>query len=132
MNARAAMVLLMATVALFGAGVWRLFGLRFATGDVYPPASSLRADRLGTRALFDSLALIPGRRVSRSLLPLSTVRGGSDTALFLLGVDPDDPGLTPRDRGVLDDLLANGTRIVVTLGSPHIASVSTQIGRAHV
>ena len=47
--------LLPALIVVFGAGVIRLFQLRFEAGDVYPPYSSYRADPLGTRALYQSL-----------------------------------------------------------------------------
>ena len=37
-------------------GVAHLLVLRFQTGDVYAPYSTLRSDPLGTRVLFESLA----------------------------------------------------------------------------
>jgi len=35
----------------------RLFSLRYARGDSYPPYSTLRADPAGAKALADALAL---------------------------------------------------------------------------
>src|SRR2546427_9645317 len=51
------LVLLLVLLAVFVLGVGRLFQLRFEAGDVYPPYSSLRADPLGTKALFESLEI---------------------------------------------------------------------------
>lgn len=121
MKTRGPLLLLLATAALLGIGVWRLFDLRFATGDVYPRGSTFRADAAGTRAYFESLGLVPRRTVSRSLLPLSTLRGGPATTVFLLAVDPGDAWLRPRDQAALKDLLANGTRLVIALDPPAIS-----------
>ena len=50
--------LLIAAAGLAAIGL--LFELRFAAGDVYPRYSSLRSDPVGVRALYDSLARLPG------------------------------------------------------------------------
>ena len=50
-------------LAVFVAGLILLFRLRLGQGDVFPAYSSLRADPLGTLALHDSLAQLPGARV---------------------------------------------------------------------
>lgn len=124
MKTRGPLLLLLATSAILGAGLWRLFNLRFATGDVYPPGSTLRADAAGTRALFEGLELVPRRTVSRALLPLSALRGGPATTLFLLAVDPADAWLRPRDQAALKDLLANGTRLIIAYKSSETSAGS--------
>ena len=58
---------LLAGATIFVAGLIYLFLLRFETGDVYPPYSSLRSDPLGTMALCESLEKIPGVEVRRDL-----------------------------------------------------------------
>ena len=109
------LVLLLAGLGLAYA-VWRLLDLRFSTGDVYPPASTFRADPLGARAYFDGLARLPGRNVSRLLEPVRRLGNGAKTTLFLLGCDPQDTDwLNSRNAGELDDFLAQGGRIVITL-----------------
>jgi len=79
-----------ATAALlaiaFVAGVYALFRLRFEAADAYPVYSTLRADPLGAKALYESLVLQPGVTVSRNMRPLAAVKG-RDTTLFLLGID---------------------------------------------
>ena len=72
---------------VFAAGLTQLFLLRFESGDVYPAYSSLRSDPSGTRALFESLALLPGIEVSRYTRPLSNLKN-FDGTLFYLGVSP--------------------------------------------
>ena len=61
------LVALIAALALLVAGLGLLFHWRLGQGDLFPAYSSLRADPLGTRALHDSLALVPGRRVERRM-----------------------------------------------------------------
>jgi len=51
----------------------QLFQLRFESGDVYPPYSSLRSDPLGTMAVFESLQAVPGLNVQRDLRPTNTM-----------------------------------------------------------
>ena len=72
---------------VFVAGLTQLFLLRFESGDVYPDYSSLRSDPQGTRALFESLRLLPGIEVSRYTRPLSILKD-FDGTLFYLGVSP--------------------------------------------
>lgn len=114
----------------FGAAVWRLLDLRFSAGDVYPPASSFRADPLGARAYHDSLAQLPGRTVSRLLEPVHRVGNGADTTLFLLGCDADNddwPGA--KIAAELDDFLAQGGRVVVTFTDETGTTSPTQAPR---
>ena len=61
----------------FAAGLVHLFHLRFESGDNYPPYSSLRADPLGTKALFESLEPLVETR--RHLQTLSKLSDGRDT-----------------------------------------------------
>lgn len=118
MKRLASIVLLVVLAAAFFAALWRLFDLRFSTGDVYPPASTFRADPLGARAFHDSLALLPDRGVRRLLEPVRRLGNGADTTLFLLGVRPDDdPWFQRGTARELDDFLVQGGRLVVTFAS---------------
>jgi hypothetical protein len=71
--------------ALGLAAIALLFELRFSAGDVYPRYSSLSTDPVGVKALYDSLARIPGLTVGRSFVPLERWRGAGAT-VFYLGV----------------------------------------------
>jgi hypothetical protein len=71
--------------ALFFLGLGHLFMLRFQTGDIYPPYSSLRADPLGTMALYESLANIDSVQVRRHYESVARIQSGHDLTLFYLG-----------------------------------------------
>jgi len=70
---------------LFFWGLGHLFMLRFQTGDIYPPYSSLRADPLGTMAFYESLANTGGINVRRHYESLARLSSGHDLTLFYLG-----------------------------------------------
>ena len=84
MNRSAHPVIALAILALlgFGWGLWQLFTIRFETGDVYPPYSSLRADPLGTKALHDSLNSLNALRVGRNFRPLGRFADPRNTTAF--------------------------------------------------
>ncbi len=104
----------MALFGVFAFGVIRLFELRFAQGDVYPPYSTLRADPLGARAIHDSLKEVSGEKVRRLFEPLSRLEGGRDTTLFVLGGKPwEDEYLPESEFKELEKFMHEGGRIVV-------------------
>ena len=99
----------------FGYALWRLFDLRFANGDVYPPGSSFRADPLGARALYESYDLVPGVRTERLLEPVRWLGSGRDTTLFIFACPPSEERiLSATDAAELNDFLLQGGRVVVT------------------
>ena len=55
MKRRLPILLLAACSVGFAIGLFQLFRLRFAVGDVYPEYSSLRSDPVGTMAFYESL-----------------------------------------------------------------------------
>lgn len=99
---------------LFAAGLARLFHLRFATGGVYPPYSTLRADPLGARAFHDSLAEL-GLPAVRSYRPAPELPAAGAT-LFLLGASPHGVRWAPRELAeALEGAAAAGGRVVLCL-----------------
>lgn len=119
----ARVLLVLAAVGLAWA-VWRLLDLRFTTGDIYPQGSTFRADPLGGRAYFESLQRLPGPKVSRSLEPVHRLGNGADTTLFLLSSDPlDREWLSSRNAGELDDFLAQGGRLVITVNESTLSTM---------
>ncbi|MBI3882214.1 MAG: DUF4350 domain-containing protein [Verrucomicrobia bacterium] len=115
MNRRAAIWIVLPLIAgLFGFGLYRLFELRFASGDVYPPYSTLRADPLGARALFESLELLHDLRATRLYEDLDKVPTGADTTLFVLGLDSRFNEVSESDARELERLARDGGRIVFT------------------
>lgn len=92
----------------FLAGVYTLFRLRFEAADAYPVYSTLRADPLGAKALYESLALQPRLTVTRNMRPLTRLRG-HDTTLFLLGIDELSGEMAPD----LERIARGGGRTVI-------------------
>ena len=108
----------LALVALI-AGIGQLFLLRFRVGDVYPPYSTFRADPLGARVLYESLAAVPGLAVERNVRPIERLGSGRDTALLFLGDTvsrlPSADLLAASTVSSLNRFLRSGGRIVITL-----------------
>jgi len=98
---------------LFGVG--HLFVLRFQTGDVYPPYSSLRSDPLGTRVLYESLENLDDITLGRNYHFLHSLKLETDTTFFYLGTSADDYHPVPRELiEVFDRLAESGGRLVVS------------------
>lgn len=116
-RSRPAALLALAAAVLFLLGLRELFHLRFAAGDIYPPGSSRRADPVGSRALHDSFALLPGPSVGRWFERLDRLPEPAGTTLFLLGVPAGDftEGSGDTDWAGVDALARAGARVVVGL-----------------
>ena len=89
---------------------------RFNGGDVNPLGSTLRADPLGAKALYDALARVPGITCQRNFHPLEKLNGQKGGALVLLNVAP-----TALDYGAelnaeaIQRFAAGGGRVIITL-----------------
>jgi hypothetical protein len=114
-NKKTTFVFLFLVVAVFIAGVFRLFVLRFETGDVYPPYSSLRSDPLGTRAFCDSLKNLKSVSVKRNYNLLSEVHSGRGTTLFYLGARAFEmDSIRPDLSKAFDRFVLSGGRLVIS------------------
>ena len=108
---------------LFFLGLGHLFMLRFKTGDIYPPYSSLRADPLGTMALYESLANTGSINVRRHYQSVARIQAGHDLTLFYLG-SPVASFLTETHRQSDDldkqlrRLAITGARVVISFTPP--------------
>ncbi len=103
-------------VVLLGAFVWGLEQVAVAplqTGEVYPPYSSLRSDPVGAKALYESLAELPGLTVEHLYKPRATVHDAGATIL-VLGVDPVSWS-TLKDKTLeeYERLVSGGGRLVI-------------------
>jgi len=108
---------------LFFLGLGHLFMLRFQAGDIYPPYSSLRADPLGTRALYQSLADTGSIDVRRHYQAASRISSGNDLTLFYLGCSAASffsaTHLSANDfNPQLERLTRRGARVVVSFIPP--------------
>ncbi len=104
--------------ALFVWGAWEATISPIASGEVYPPYSSLRTDPLGAKALYESLAELPGLQVSRSYKERASIDPGK--VLLVLGVD--SPSWAVSKKETLDEyemLLDRGGRLVLAFVPAH-------------
>jgi hypothetical protein len=96
-----------ALAVVFLGGLIALFNADFASGEVYPEYSTLRADPSGTKLLFDSLARLPGVTVVRNFMPLQNLAANGTTVVLL--------GLNDPDLDMIEKLAKSGARVVAAL-----------------
>jgi hypothetical protein len=109
------LVILLACAGVFAYGLVQLFELRFEAGDVYPPYSTLRADPLGTMALYESLGKVPGLSVRRDFSASNRLPEEPDTAYVHLAAMPGEWEGLPADLNTeVRDFLARGGRLIIT------------------
>ena len=113
-------VLLVIAVAIGALGT--LLDLRLTSGDVYPPYSSLRADPLGSKALYDSLASIPGLHASRHTRHPRHLPIGPKTGLWVIGLPGWELNGSREEAEVLDRFTKAGGRLVITLEASGLQS----------
>ncbi len=108
-------IILLGCAAAFAWGCIYLFQLRFEGGDVYPPYSSLRADPLGTMALYESLGKVPGLSVRRDFSASDQLPAEPQTVYFhLAGSSYEWNWLSPDLYQNIQDFLTRGGRLVIT------------------
>jgi hypothetical protein len=108
-------IILLGCAAAFACGIIYLFQLRFEAGDVYPPYSSLRADPLGTMALYESLGKVPGLSVRRDFSDSNKLPEEPQTAYFHLAADRFEVDGMPSDLFQdIQSFLSRGGRLVIT------------------
>lgn len=116
-NRTAAIFLLVLITAVLLAGTWHLMAMRFRSGDVYPPYSSLRTDPKGCKALFDTLEHLPSITVRRHYAGIEDLDSQLGSTVFILGIRP--YGL--RNMGQrIDRLAAGGTHVVVSIEKQYL------------
>ena len=107
---------LVLAAAMFTAGVIYLFLLRFEAGDVYPPYSSLRADPLGTMALCESLAKLPGLRVRRDTSDANKLPEERNTTYLHLAAEPQEwRSMSDEMFTEIEGFANRGGRLLITL-----------------
>ena len=113
-NARAGFAIVL-LAALFTYGLIRAFSIHFATGEVYPDYSSLRAGPSGAKLLYDSFARTPGLTVSRNYARLE-YSDESNATIFLLALNAGPFGSSPEVYiDPIERLCNRGNRVVATL-----------------
>jgi hypothetical protein len=116
----------LAVVIAFGVGMVGFWLLRFESGDIYRPYSSMRSDPLGTRAFYESLEQLPEITVRRNYKSLKKLTAPDGGTLFYLGIDRDAMpselamGTSgPSEFGggsarAIHNFISNGGRVVVS------------------
>lgn len=113
-NARAGFLLVL-LAAVFTYGLIRVFSIRFATGDVYPDYSSMKATPAGAKLLYDSLSRTPGISTVRNYAP-QEYSDENHAAYLFLGVDLNAFIAGPQAYfEPLEKLAGRGNRVVVAL-----------------
>jgi hypothetical protein len=103
-------------VILFAMALIRLLLLRYERGDVYPAYSTLRADPLGARALYEALQATGRYKVARGFASLHRELETKPDAIFYLGLEAYEiPSFSEEEIAALDDYVKKGGRVVITL-----------------
>jgi hypothetical protein len=108
-------VLWVAAIAITVLFVWGLEQVAVApleSGEIYPPYSSLRADPVGTKALYESLAELNELQVSRLYRPRRLISPGS--TLLVLGLGPvawDE--ISQKTLTEYENLVTKGGRLIL-------------------
>ncbi len=96
-------------------GVYWILSLRLQTGDVYPPYSSLRADPLGVKVLYEGLSSQGQLSVDRNYGPVEKLDHDSETVLFDLGEEAGEAAAAPDSLNQdWESFVSKGGRLVVT------------------
>ncbi len=119
----------LALAAVFCYGVARLFVLRYERGDVYPPYSSLRADPLGVKGIYEALDRLPGVNATRNFRALPKLKPAAPVTLVYAGV-PTQAMWESRELREFDGLVLAGTRAVFTFIPFENAPLPEQVKRA--
>jgi hypothetical protein len=106
----------MLAALLFGAlayGLTELFLLRFQTGEVYPPYSSLRTDPLGAKAYYEALEAQPDLDVRRNYRAIVKLHPDAPVTLLYAGT-PHQAFWSDDELRHVEGLAVTGTRVVIT------------------
>ncbi len=126
-NNKLAWAALAIVFAAFTWGLVQLYDLRLESGDIYPVYSSFRADPLGSKVLFESLANLPGYSVQRNFREPDDFRQPAETMLWL-GEDPFTFVLwTQADFEQFEQIASRGTRIVIAMTPVRRASEQMEV-----
>ncbi len=109
-------IIIVICAAVFVFGSVQLFKLRFESGDVYAPYSSLRSDPLGTMALYESIEKVPGISAQRDFSADNRLPDSPDTTYLHLASYRYEWEQIPADTfHEIDMFVRGGGRLVITL-----------------
>ncbi|MBU1054988.1 MAG: hypothetical protein KKC46_14345 [Proteobacteria bacterium] len=97
-------------------GIFRLFAVRFESGDIYPVYSTLRSDPLGCMAFHDSLLNLKSLTVKRNYTPIINTKPNNNSVLFYLGMHPSSLYGMPKSHfEALNRFVLSGGHLVISL-----------------
>jgi hypothetical protein len=115
MRANRLLVAALMLLGLFLVAMVQLVNLGFGRAPVYAAYSTMRSDPLGAKALYATLAALPGMRVERHVRRISRLAGVAAT-VFWLGEEPDAPlGWSRQDLAGFEAVVSTGGRLVIAL-----------------
>ena len=115
MKGRVPIVACVVCAVIFAAGLFQLLKLRFETGDVYPVYSSLRADPLGTMALYEALERMPEMTIERDFSTGNKLPDGRNTTYLHLGAQTREWKWIDDDEfRTIQGFVTAGGRLVIT------------------
>lgn len=110
--------------ALIGAlaiGLWRLFDLRFAAGDIYPDYSTRNSGPTGGKAIFESLEQLPDFKPEQNYVPLMRLENVEGATLVFAGAGE---GFFGRDSAKnfakFEGQLERNAHVIATLSASSI------------
>ncbi len=96
-------------------GTIRLFELRFESGSIYPPYSTLRTDPLGTSAFYEGLSNTGSIRTLRNIEDISRISSPYEKTLFILGSGANGFSSCGKNHDKsLENFTSLGGRLVIT------------------
>lgn len=104
------LVLALAGGSLFA--IWKLFDLRVAVGDVYPPYSSLRTDPLGAKALYETWRELGFLQTDRHFHPLNKITAPEEITLIYAGATTGS--WEKEEAEQLEAIMNQGGRVILT------------------
>ena len=126
MNRKLAIILLVVCAGAFVLGIAELFKLRFESGDVYPPYSTLRTDPLGASAFYEGLQRMPGITASRDLSATDELPDTPGTTYMHLAGDSDEWDEMPASTfQEVDGFVRKGGRLVIAFYPRPVRSAFT-------
>jgi len=114
MNRRYSWIALLLIAVVFAGGLGWLFKLRLGQGDLFPAYSTLRADPLGTRAIFEALQELPELSVERSVQPMKKIAVAPARTIVFAGMDGIQwERFSVDEANALDAAVRAGSRAVI-------------------
>jgi hypothetical protein len=114
MSRRFSWIALLLIAVAFAGGLGWLFKLRLGQGDLFPAYSTLRADPLGTRAIFEALQELPELRVERSVQPMKKIPETPVRTIIFAGMERVQwSAFSVDEANALDAAVRAGSRAVI-------------------